>query len=346
METHAPRYYSSFRCLGGACPHTCCAAGWEIPVDPSTAQLYETLPGSLGARVRDFLETDPEGEPCFPLRGGVCPFLNGEGLCHIHIELGEEATPLICRTHPRFCYEHGPLRERGLCASCPEAARLILGEDLVLTTIQEEGEPEDEHPYLPPLLAARETALRLLTVEGASLKQRLQALLVFANEVQFLLDENRAEDIPTLCQFYEEGFPLLEEQPLPPRDRVLKTYLELLEGLIVLHPQWKELLTAGKNQLTGAAPPPPHWGERTAAYFLYRHWLRGVWDGDVLTWAGFAVLGTAVCTLLAPLHPEGYPEVFRLFCEELEHSEENMEQIQDFFWEQGSLPELLSLAAI
>ena len=56
METHVPQYYSSFRCLAGECPHTCCAAGWEIPVDPDTAALYKTLPGPLGDRVRAFAE--------------------------------------------------------------------------------------------------------------------------------------------------------------------------------------------------------------------------------------------------------------------------------------------------
>ena len=110
MVTNTPRYYAAFRCLAGACPHTCCAAGWEIPVDPDTSVRYQTLSGPLGERIRTFVETDPEGVPCFPLRGESCPFLDQEGLCHIHIQLGEEAPPLICRTHPRFCYDYGPLR--------------------------------------------------------------------------------------------------------------------------------------------------------------------------------------------------------------------------------------------
>ncbi len=346
METHAPQYYPAFRCLEGRCPHTCCAAGWEIPVDPATAALYETLPGPLGDRVRAFWEIDPGGEPCFPLRGGGCPFLNGEGLCHIHIKLGEEATPLICRTHPRFCYEYGPLRERGLCASCPEAVRLILGEDLVLTVSREEGSPEDAPPLLSPLLSARKTALALLTTEGVSLGQKLQAVLLFANEVQVLLDEDQPESIPSLCRFYEEEFPLLEQAALFLRPPVLEKYLELLGELAILHPHWRKLLAAGKGRQGKAAPPPPRMGERCAAYFLYRHWLRGVWDGDVLTWAEFTVLGTAISSLLAPLHPEGFAEVFRLFCEELEHSEENLAALQDFFWEKGVLPEFFSLAAI
>ncbi len=345
METHIPRYYGSFRCLAGECPHTCCADGWEIPVDPGTAALYKTLPGPLGERVRDFLTLDPQGEPCFPLGCGTCPFLTGEGLCHIHIQLGEEATPLICRTHPRFCYEYGPLRERGLCASCPEAVRLILEEDPVLLVRQEEGPEglEETPPLLEPLLKARETALLLLNVEEASLAQKLQALLLFSNEVQVLLDREQLGEIPQLCGIYGEEFPLLDQGDLPPRAAALEKCLALLGDMDILQPQWRDLLAAGRARLDSPSSPLlGRQGERAAAYFLYRHWLRGVWDRDVLTWAEFAVLGTAVSHLLSPLSPEGFPGVFRLFCQELEHSEGNMAAVQDGLWERVSLAEMLA----
>ncbi len=345
MVTNTPRYYAAFRCLAGACPHTCCAAGWEIPVDPDTSVRYQTLSGPLGERIRTFVETDPEGVPCFPLRGESCPFLGQEGLCHIHIQLGEEAPPLICRTHPRFCYDYGPLRERGLCGSCPEAARLILGENMELTAGREPGDGEDLPPLLPPLLKARETALSLLTVENATLSQRLQALLFFANEVQVLLDDGQTEALPQLCEFYEEEFPLLSSENLPPRQEVLKKCLCILEGLSILCPQWQELLSAGKTRLGKPVPLPPHSGERAAAYFLYRHWLRGAWDGDVLSWAEFAVLGTVISAHLSPCHPESFPETFRQFCQELEHSEDNMAAIQNALWDKLSLAEMLSVAA-
>lgn len=345
MKTHAPQYYDSFRCLAGKCPHTCCAAGWEIPVDSGTAALYEILPDSLGERVRAFLELDPEGEPCFPLRGGNCPFLSGEGLCHIHIEHGEKATPLICRTHPRFCYDYGPLRERGLCGSCPEAARLILSGDMKILSGQEDDAEEEAPSLLSPLLLSRRTALELLSAGEASLSQRLQALLLFTNEVQVLLDEEQSESIPQLCEFYAEEFPLLTSEDLPPRQEALKKCLDILEDLAILTPQWKALLAAGRIRLEIASPPPPGLGERTGAYFLYRHWLRGVWDRDVLTWAEFAVLGVAVAALLAPIHPEGFPGVFRQFCEELEHNEGNMNAIQEALWK-VPLPQVLALAGL
>lgn len=341
-----PQYAAAFRCLAGRCPHTCCAAGWEVPVDADTAARYGDLPGPLGARVRAALDVDAEGESCFPLRGGACALLTPEGLCGVQLALGEEAIPLVCRTHPRFCYEYGPLRERGLCASCPEAARLILDSPPVICSTQEEGEGEEAPPLLAPLLSAREAAFSLLEAEEVPLPERLQALLLFANEVQVLLDEGRTEDLGPVCAFYREELPVPDPEGLPPRQAVMEQCLRLLEGLEILQPRWRRLLEEGRSGPSGAGAVPDRAGARAAAYFLYRHWLRGVWDGDVLSWAEFAVLGTAVSARLAPLQEEGFPGAFRLFCQELEHSERNMEAVQDALWDGFSLPELLSLAQL
>ena len=214
MTIHTPQYYLDFRCLAGDCPHTCCQ-GWEVPIDPVTARYYESLPGPMGERLRALLSRDEMGEAAFRLRGGLCPFLNGDGLCEIYIQLGEERTGEICRTHPRFTYEYGPLTEKGLCGSCPETVRLILGSDMTLLTAQEEGIGEETPELLKPLLRARETAISLFDREGTSMGERLQALLLFANEVQVLLDEGQEEAMPRLCEIYEEEFPLLDPAALP-----------------------------------------------------------------------------------------------------------------------------------
>ena len=89
MLIRVPDYYDRFRCLAGACPHTCCEA-WEVVIGP------------LGEKLRQAMAVDEEGDVCFPLSGGRCPFLDGENLCEIHRELGEEATSVTCQEHPRF----------------------------------------------------------------------------------------------------------------------------------------------------------------------------------------------------------------------------------------------------
>ena len=304
----------------------------------------------MGERLRSVLTVDGGGEAAFRCHGGRCPFLNEDNLCDIHIHLGEARTGAICRSHPRFSYAYGPLTEVGLCASCPEALRLILETDMTLTATEDNRQPGEKVPaLLEPLLTARETALSLLAVEEATLGERCQALLLFANEVQVLLDEGHMEDLPRLCEVYREGFPLLEGVELPPRGEALDACLTLLGELEIRAPQWRELLARGREALAaGELPPPPDpdKGRRAAAYFLYRHWLRGVWDGDVLTWAGFAVLGVTVATLLAPLQEEGFPGALRLYCQELEHHAGNLNAIQDTLWEKVDLPQLLALAEL
>ena len=343
MTLHTPNYYPPFRCLAGECPHTCCA-GWEVPIDPATARLYGTVEGPLGERLREALTVDDRGEAAFQCHGGRCPFLNSDNLCEIHIHLGEEYTGAICRSHPRFRYEYGPLTEVGLCASCPQALGLILEGDMTLAATQD-GRPGEDHPaLLGPLLTARGTAMSLLEVEEATLSQRLQAILLFSNEVQVLLDEGRGEDIPQLCAVYREGFPLLDGVDLPPRGEALDACLTLLGELEILSPEWRDLLARGRESLSAVEPPPLHQGRRAAAYFLYRHWLRGVWDGDVLTWASFAVLGVTVAALLAPLQEEGFPGALRLYCQELEHHAGNLDALQDTLWGRVTFPQLLALA--
>ena len=124
MLRRFPAYYHEFRCLAGSCPKSCCI-GWEVEIDDDTAAAYAGIPGTLGEELRTHLSADAEGALCFPLEGARCPFLDGDDLCRIHRELGQELTSVTCREHPRFTEDFGPLQEISLSASCPEAARLL-----------------------------------------------------------------------------------------------------------------------------------------------------------------------------------------------------------------------------
>lgn len=76
-----PDYYEQFQCVAGACTDTCCA-GWEIVIDPKTANRYLKEAGALGDRLRENI-LEKNGEFTFVSSQGQCPFLNTAGLCDI-----------------------------------------------------------------------------------------------------------------------------------------------------------------------------------------------------------------------------------------------------------------------
>ena len=333
MRIRVPDYYDDFRCLAGACPHTCCEK-WEVVLDPETVRRYKTVPGPLGEKLRAAMEADAEGDVCFPLRGGRCPFLDEENLCEIHRQLGEAATSVTCRTHPRFTEDYGPFREVSLCASCPAALELLLGTDAPLTFPETEtAEPEEPgDPWLTGLVPLRERMLRELADRRRPLEERLTRFLLLALEGQALLEEDRAEDLAALAAEREE--PQVE---LPDGPGLFPQVLRALAELEVLDGDWRDLL--GRGETAAPVPVPEPLLERVAVYFAFRWLLKAVNDGDLLGRAQLCVLLTLTARHLAGVC--GFGEAVRRLCSEIEHSDENLEALLDAF----RAREALSLAA-
>ncbi len=338
MSLYAPSYVPRFRCLGPQCPHSCCE-GWEVLIDPSTAGFYAAVPGELGQRLRAALRRDGE-ELCFPLHGGRCPFWEPSGLCEIHRRLGEEHTSFICRTHPRFLDDYGARRELTLGASCPEVVRLVLEEDGELlpqpeTLWREPGEPSEETPeLLNPLLLGRKTALDLLRRPGP-MAGRLWGVALLANDLQALVDQGEETRSADVCDAWAtEPLPEAPAEDETAAREAWETLLAQLSSLEILGEDWRALLTAAREGLQQGSlslhSPQETQTRRTAEYFLLRHWLHGVWDGDVLSQAELAVLGTAAAALLGNF--TSFPEALRLFCREMEHCQENLDALQEAFW--------------
>ncbi len=204
MKHLAPTIFRAFACAGGACPDSCCRAGWEIVPDEETLKLYEKLPGEAGARVRAGIVP----AKAFPLRGRchrashgspmtdevdsraaepdepllrqdehrVCVLLDPDGLCHVQKQFGHEALCRVCREYPRFHREFGNLTEHGVSLSCPTAYALAVGAPLQWERWEDEAPivPNELDPdaYLR-LRRGRELALELLGREELPLWQRI-----------------------------------------------------------------------------------------------------------------------------------------------------------------------------
>ena len=330
MRTRTPDYYGEFRCLAGACPHSCCV-GWEVVIDEDTALRYFQEPGPLGERLRAAIQVDEEGEFCFPLRGGRCPFLDEKALCEIHRQLGEEATSATCREHPRFTEDYGPLREISLAASCPAAAGLLLGsrEPLTFRETETAGEDEPGDPWLEPLLAVRSRMFALLRDWRRPLNQRLWDLLALAEDAQDLLDEDRTEGLPALAAGWtprEVGVPVSGPGLFP-------AGLRFLASLEALEPDWRGLLRAAET--AEPADTDPMLLERIAAYFLFRYGLKAVNDGDLLSRTALCAFAVLTAGRLAAVC--GLPEALGRFSREMEHDQDNLAAFQRAFWEREEL---------
>ena len=193
MLSREPAFYRDFRCLGGACPLTCCR-DWDIVVDKESLADYATAPEGLRQTIAAALITDEEGDVCFRLASdGRCALLDEDGLCPIQRRWGEEHLCEHCASYPRFIEEYGCLTEACQALSCPEAARLVLDEGIFPLVETDDGSPDApfegvDGALLAGLTASRSTAFALLTDADRPLWGRLAGLLDYADALQKHID--------------------------------------------------------------------------------------------------------------------------------------------------------------
>lgn len=292
-----PDYYPQFRCLASACRHTCCA-GWEIDVDDASLARYRALPGELGERLRDAVETD--GGAHFRLTEDErCPFLNRENLCELILAGGEALLCQICTDHPRFRSFFTGRTEIGIGLCCEAAAKLILTrrEPVRLCCSGEETAlPAEEQT----LLRTRDALLRLAQDRSLSIRARENRLLA-------------------LCGV-----------TLPPLSALSALYASLermdddwTRALALLHetdlPAWEARMGAQETEY-----------EQLLVYFLYRHVPPALQDGALAARIAFSVLSTRLLRLLAACTDASDAqrvEYARLYSSEIEYSQDNLDAL-------------------
>ena len=135
--------------------------------------------------------------------GKRCPFLNENNLCDMILELGEDALCDVCTYTPRNFLEYGNTREISISPSCAEAGRLIFGSrkktGFVEREISEEldfVESAEELEIAVVVKNARDTAIGILQNREKEIRQRICDFLIYAKEVQSCLNKNKTEQIP------------------------------------------------------------------------------------------------------------------------------------------------------
>lgn len=316
-----PKYMEKFRCSAGDCTDSCCI-GWEICIDPATEELYRRVEGKFG----EILRKNISGGAFVLGKDQRCPFLNERGLCDIYIELGEESLCQICTDHPRFFEWFGGLKEGGVGLCCEEAARLILScePELSEETVPDEDCEGCDEELLALLLDARQEILSRLS--KCSLFPALTSAAAYGERLQENLDRG------------ELVLPKWEE--LPAAEVQEASWVEFFAEMEPFDPAWP-----GYLRRCGALRDVPEELSaeledrlrRIGAYLIFRYFLKGVFDGEILSRVKLAAvsvrfLGWLWRCRIAERGGCGFEdqvEICKAWSKEIEYSEENLERLLD-----------------
>ena len=205
-----PDYFYKFKCTADKCEATCCA-GWQIVIDEESLARYRKEQSAYGEVLRERVNWE-EGvfkqDVC-----KRCAFLNPDNLCDMYRHLGMESLCVTCTNYPRHIEEFENIREITLTISCPEAARIILGQTEPVKFEEEEIESEEEEfedfdPFFFSYLEdGRKIALGILQNRAWSISVRYALLKKFADEIQDIIQNAELYELSDVFEKYEdEGF--------------------------------------------------------------------------------------------------------------------------------------------
>lgn len=351
MILRLPSYYKEFHCIASECSDSCCI-GWEIDLDDDSAAYYESVEGPMG----DFMRKHMKDQKFTLRKNGWCPMLNEHKLCRIYIELGEEALSEVCTEYPRFVIDYPGVRERVLCLSCEEVGRIVFRktekmhwEEKTLPEEYEDTEWTDEEWELAgKLIAARDHAVELLQDRERAIEDRAADYLAYIAKTQQEIfhtvpkEETASEKTPYQC-FKERLLCYEELEGLGQEWEQAKKQLEQVYSEEQYETRLQEFLEAlGERKYEY---------EHLLVYFTYRYFMRAFYDENLLAKAQFAVTGFLLVREMdaARFFTNGAfteadrVDTARIYAKEVEHSEENVELLEDdfLFEDVFTVPELM-----
>ena len=347
MTIEYPDYYEKFRCIGGACPDTCCA-GWEVDIDEETAAYYLEQEGPFGERLRCHMrpeadedrdmsggtadttegrkDSGEDGEQgsgwYFPLTSdGRCPFLNRENLCDIYTALGEESLCQVCTEYPRYFAGAGDYQQIDMSLSCMELGRIFFSEKdrihYFLSENDADGEdiaPEDRE-RLDDIIGQRCDWIELLQGEDGPLEEKLSRILT-------------------------EGFFGESDE----------TLLRVMGSQEVLDHRWEEILQRVRENLPALKAWKPaealpqdtaadyeRWFTKLSVYFLFRYAIDAFADGGMEPELRLLARSLRMIHLMCAeravrtgtFSREDMIDIAHIYSRQTEHSLENVELVKN-----------------
>ncbi len=323
MLFRRPCYYDDFICKADKCTDNCCI-GWEICIDGETAEKYRSTKGEFGKRLNENI--DFSEEPSFILDAERCPFLNERNLCDIIINMGKDSLCQICRDHPRYFEWYGNVKEGGIGLSCEEGARLILSDGCYADYFESETDEEPDSNFdegsFGLLFSVREKMLDILCDRSLFIGMRFSEILSVAEGAQLILNGTAPEKVS--CDF---SF-----------DKELERLVPVLEKTEAIDGKWTECFLKLKKALADGlelslSKEEETYAERLFAYFLWRYFLKSVFDFGVTEKIRFALFSvTAIFALYRSGEGDGFDALLKsavMYSKQMEYSDKNL----DVFYE-------------
>ena len=375
MRYIKPEIYDSFCCTADQCPDTCCA-GWQIVIDEDTLERYEKVPGAFGKRLHNNIDWEEgcfyqyHNRCAFLNERNLCDLyleLGEDGFCDTcrryprHVEefegLREYSLSLSCPVAAEMI-----LSQEGM-------PLFIMEED------DEEDELEDEFEDFDLMLFtlledARNAVFEKLQERVAAGKSSLQDImeeaLTLASRMQVCVEEGRYFEIEELIEQYRSG----QLENVADRAADLRTKYQLfgtMQHLERLREAWSDVLDDMEHVLYAngsdayqklsrefkaylEADPAKmnsyeNIGLQLFVFFTYTYFCGAVYDGWVYSKMALAVYSVEFIRelLMARWIKKGelsfadYVELSYRYAREIEHSDQNLNELEEVFMEEIGL---------
>ena len=343
IKLRMPSYYKQFQCTADKCSDNCCI-GWEIDIDSKTYEYYKSIKGEFGDRLKSCISDI--SVPHFILNNKErCPFLNESNLCDIYINLGENNLCGICTEHPRYYEWYNGLKEGGVGLCCESAAKLIVSQQENFSYYEISVNPESCDEYdqgnFEFLFKIRENILEYIHGE-LPLYIKINDILIYAEKMQ-----NNYDNFSFETASIEESENISVKTDIV---NILKSFasLELLsennlfEKAALFFENNREEIFINKSMHKAF--------ENIFIYFVWRHFLKSVYEEEFYSKIAFAALSTAVVALLCFSEEKNFSEEILIknavyYSKEIEYNESNLNRVFDSFYENDefSLSKISSL---
>ena len=366
-----PDYYKEFSCVAGACEDTCCA-GWEIVIDAQSLKKYHESKTFRKRLLRDIkwrkgtFRQCKDGRCAFLREDGLCEMyrqMGADSLCKTcrtyprHIEefenVREYTLSVSCPYVARLLLNR-------------QTPVTFLEEEREMT--KSECYESFDYFLYGSLLDARTEMIRILQNRELRIEERLLLVLGIAHDIERRYRQNRLGETTEVLERAKKESSLdtvrkcLEQWSGDSRRRyaIAKKHFERLCELERLREDWDQVLidtqmllyVQGANAYRSLQQEFREWTkvqapwldiqiEQLAVYFISTYFAGAVYDGRIYgkvdTMVAYLALIYEICVARwlkneKMLEQEDVIEVVYRFSREIEHSDENLEQMECALW--------------